>query len=364
MTHSPEQITVLYVSGYSNMAGGGQVSLLLLLRLLDRQRFLPVLLCPDEGEVSRRARALGVRVDLLGAEASIDSWEAAGHALALRRHVRASGAALVHCDTLYTALMSGVGLIGLRAPIVFHARSSESGGALDRIVPGLCKRVIAVSHATARRFSSCAPSRVVVIHNGVDLSDFLPGTGRSALREKLEIAQDTFVVGYAGQLVKLKGLDVLIQAFSRLRTEFSDTTLLLAGRGPDEAALRAMAGQGVHFLPFTDSMPQFYAALDVFALPTSHQEGLSRSLIEAMACAVPAVATPLGGNVETLVDGETGFFVPALDAAALSQRLRDLYLAPEQRRKMAVAARERAEKMFDAVACTHAVEAVYRQAVA
>ena len=355
---------MLYVSGYSDMAGGGQVSLLLLLRLLDRQRFLPVLLCPREGEVSRRARDLGVRVDLLGAGASIDSWEAARHALALRRHAIAQGAALVHCDTLYTALMSGVGLIGRRAPIVFHARSSESGGALDRIVPSLCRSVIAVSHATARRFSACSPSRVVVIRNGVDLSEFFPGAGGRALRERLGIAPDAFVVGYAGQVVKVKGLDVLIQAFSRLRSERADAILLLVGRGPDEAALRAMAGEGVRFLPFTDSMPAFYTALDVFALPTSRQEGLSRSLIEAMACGVPAVATPLGGNAETLVDGETGCFTPAQDAAALHQRLRDLAFAPEQRRHMAAAARERAVKLFDAVACTRSVEAVYRQAVA
>jgi glycosyltransferase involved in cell wall biosynthesis len=111
-------------------------------------------------------------------------------------------------------------------------------------------------------------------------------------------------------------------------------------------------------------MPAFYAALDVFALPTSHPEGLSRSLIEAMACAVPAVATPVGGNAETLVDGETGFFVPAQDADALHGRLRDLSRAPEQRRHMGAAARRRAERLFDAVACTRAVEAVYRQAVA
>jgi glycosyltransferase involved in cell wall biosynthesis len=355
---------VLYVSGYADVAGGGQVSLLLLLKVLDRERFVPMLVCPHEGEVARRARDLGVSVDLLGAGSSIDSWGAACHALSLRRHVMARGASLVHCDTLYTAFMSGIGLMGSRVPLVFHARSSESGGALDSIVPIFCKTIISVSRAAARRFSSRGPSKVAVIYNGVDLSEFLPGPAGSTLREKLGIAGGAFVLGYAGQLLKLKGLDGLIQVFSRLRREFPDAILLIAGRGRDEAALRAMAGDGVRFLPFSESMPEFYRALDVFVLPTAHLEGLSRSLIEAMACAVPAVATPLGGNAETLVDGETGFFIPSRDAEALYERLRDLYLAPEQRRRMGAAARARAEKLFDAVACTRAVEAVYLQALA
>jgi glycosyltransferase involved in cell wall biosynthesis len=355
---------VLYVSGYADLAGGGQVSLLLLVKLLNRERFLPALLCPYEGEVARRARDLGAEVYFLGAGTSIDSLSALRHALFLRKHARTLGVAVVHCDTIYAALMSGIGLMGLRVPVIFHARVSESGGVLDTIVPLLCAKIICVSNATARRFSSQSPSKIHVVYNGVDLSEFRPGAGCGALREKLGIAPDAFVVGYAGQVIKLKGLDVLIRAFSRLRAEFPAVKLLIAGRGHDEAVLRAAAGDGVLFLPFSDSMPEFYSALDVFALPTAHMEGLSRSLIEAMACAVPSVATPLGGNTETLVDGETGFFVPAQDEDALYGRLRDLYLAPEGRRRMGAAARKRAERLFDAVACARAVEALYLQVCA
>ncbi|HTU03197.1 MAG TPA: glycosyltransferase family 4 protein, partial [Candidatus Sulfotelmatobacter sp.] len=182
--------------------------------------------------------------------------------------------------------------------------------------------------------------------------------GRGA-RERLGIARDAFVVGYAGQLLKTKGLETLIRAFARLRTEFPEARLALAGRGGDEPALRAAAGDGVLFVPFSDSMPGFYSALDAFALPTAHGEGLSRSLIEAMACGLPAVATASGGNVETLVQGETGWFVPVGDESALLERLRHLYLRPEERTRMGRAARKRAEELFDASACARAVEALY-----
>ena len=85
---------------------------------------------------------------------------------------------------------------------------------------------------------------------------------------------------------------------------------LAAIRARTRAIERSAAGPAVHFLPFSDAMPEFYSALDVFAFPTLQSEGLSRALIESMACAVPSVATPLGGyrhdklkDTRTLVAG-------------------------------------------------------------
>ncbi|HSB82304.1 MAG TPA: glycosyltransferase family 4 protein [Candidatus Methylomirabilis sp.] len=361
MGHRSGRLTVLYVSGHSDLAGGGQVSLLLLVRLLDKDRFLPLLLCPGDGEVARRAREFGAQVALLGSGGSIDCTSALLQALPFRRHVEARKADIVHCDTLYTALAAGIGVVGTGVPVIFHARSSETGGALDRLVPLFCTKIIAVSNAAARRFAPQARSKLSVIYNGVDLAEYRPGGGGQGLRQRLEITDDAFVLGYAGQLIKPKGLDVLIRAFARLRAEFATVKLLISGRGRDEAALRAMAGDGVRFLPFSDHMSDFYSALDVFVLPTMYAEGLSRSLIESMACGVPAVATPSGGNAEALVDGETGFFVPVRNEGALYGRLRDLYLAPEGRKRMGAAARRRAEQLFDAVVCTHAVEELYTQ---
>jgi glycosyltransferase involved in cell wall biosynthesis len=361
MTASARRRRVLFVSGHADVVGGGQVSLLLLLRLLDKDRFLPMLLCPKEGEVARRARDLGIEVYFLDGDTPMDSIMALWQALALRRYVRTLAADVVHCDTIYTALACGAGLAGTRVPVIFHARTSEPGGPYDTIASVSCTKIIAVSNATAKRFSASAPSKVVVIYNGVDLSEFCPGSGSRGLRQKLGIAEDAFVIGYAGQVIKRKGLDVLIRAFSRLRAQAPTAKLLIAGRGGDEVALRAIAGDDVLFLPFSDAMPEFYSALDVFVLPTLHPEGLSRSLIESMACTVPSVATSVGGNEETVVDGETGYFVPAQDEGALYDRLRQLYLAPEGRSRMGAAARKRAERLFDAAACTRAVEALYLQ---
>jgi glycosyltransferase involved in cell wall biosynthesis len=117
----------------------------------------------------------------------------------------------------------------------------------------------------------------------------------------------------------------------------------------------------VHFLPFSDAMPEFFSALDVFCLPTLHEEGLSRSLIEAMACGVPCVATRVGGNLEALGEEEAGILVPAGDEAALCRALCDLEQDAARRRRLAGAARARAVARFDAADCARRIEAVYAE---
>jgi glycosyltransferase involved in cell wall biosynthesis len=352
---------ILHVSGYADVAGGGQISLLLLLKHLDRESFDLRLACPDEGEVALRARELGIVTRSLGLGRSLDAPTAIFHARALRKHAVGIGAHLVHCDTLSAAVMCGMGLLGLRIPTIFHARTSESGGALDAIASRLCARVICVSRAVAHRFPTRDPGKVRVVYNGVDLAEFTPQPGGGALRDLLGISREAFVVGYAGQVRGGKGLDTLIEAFALLQAECESARLLIVGRGPDEALLTRAAGAGVRFLPFSDSMAGFYSALDVFAFPTEFGEGLSRSLIESMACAIPSVATPLGGNRETVVDGETGFFVPPRDPRRLRDCLRELCLDPGKRRSMGAAARHRAETLFDAAVCTRGVEELYRE---
>jgi glycosyltransferase involved in cell wall biosynthesis len=361
MGASTETRRILYVSGYADLTGGGQISLMLLLRHLDRSRFAPMLLCPHEGDVSRRARDLGVEVHCLGIRGCLDSLSAVGRVGALRRRAVALRPHVVHCDTVYTALMTGLAFVCSRTPVIFHARTAESHRALDGLIPMLCSRIICVSRATARRFLTGSPAQICVIYNGVDLTEFRPGATGSELRSRLEIPPHAFVAGYCGQVIKEKGLQSLVRAFEPLRGEFPEATLLLAGNGRDSALFAGMASDGIHLLPRLNAMPGFFAALDVFVLPTLLQEGLSRALVEAMACGVPAIATPLGGNVETLVDGETGYFVPPRDDRALHNRLRDLRLDAARRRRMGAAARERAESLFDAVACARAVEALYMQ---
>ncbi len=335
--------------------------MLLLLEHLDRGRFSPVVLCPAEGGVSRQVRRLGIEVASLNAGMSFDGVSAGRYAPSVRRLARRLGVEVVHCDTIYTALMCGLALVGTRVPLIFHARTSERARLLDGVVPAGCARIICVSEAATKRFPRRWASRVCVVPNGVDVSRFRPGLDGGVLRQQLGIPAEAFVIGYCGQLIREKGLFALVEAVSRLQTEAQPIVLFLAGKGPDEAALRRAAGCAGFFLSFADPRPEFYAALDAFVLPTLLQEGLSRALLEAMACGVPCVATPLGGNLEVVVPGETGLVVPAGDVAALCSALRQLRADPGLRARMAAEGRRRVEDHFDHAATVRGVMDVYER---
>jgi glycosyltransferase involved in cell wall biosynthesis len=98
--------------------------------------------------------------------------------------------------------------------------------------------------------------------------------------------------------------------------------------------------------PFRSEPASLYASLDIYVLPSILPESFGLVVLEAMAARKPVVATELGGSREMVVDGETGYLVPADDAAVLADRLRRLAASPEVRREMGAAGRRRAERLF------------------
>lgn len=322
---SADKRTILYVSGFSDIVGGGQRSFFLLLKNLDRARFRPVVLCPGPGEVSREVSALGCEALFLEKPRlrSWKVWKVLSYIRRLRGIVSASGADLLHCDTLDTAFLAGLSFTGL--PLVFHARVSDKGAILDKVVPFFCDRIICVSGAVAERFPG-AGAKIQVIYNGVNTEDFRPGVSGAAFRARFGIPVEAPLLGYCGQLIEEKGLKVLLEAFKLVNREIPASRLVFAGRGKLEEELKnivkeAGLGKKVFFTGFTEEIPGFMSALDVFVLPTYHKEGFARVLLEAMACGKPVIATPVGGNAETIVDGVTGFFFPARDHGALAAKL-------------------------------------------
>jgi glycosyltransferase involved in cell wall biosynthesis len=142
--------------------------------------------------------------------------------------------------------------------------------------------------------------------------------------------------------------------------------LLVAGRDDGTGALKAQAaarGIADHVIWAGERRDtgNVYAAADLFILP-SHEEGLSNSLLEAMAYGLPAIATALGGNLDAIVPGETGVLVPAKAPEALGQAIADLAADAGLRARMGAAARARAEQQFSVDACVRRYVSLYRGA--
>ena len=224
---------------------------------------------------------------------------------------------------------------------------------LDRLTARLAHRVIAVSSATrdfAIAHEGCRPDRTVVIPNGIDLSDYVPGHGREAARAELGYAPGDFVIGTVGRFQEQKGHRFLVEALRRITPDRPRLRAFFVGYGPLEDELRrhvrhAGLADRVRVVGYRRDIPRLLAAMDLFALP-SLWEGMSNALLESMAMALPAVATAVDGNLEVVENGVTGVLTPPRDAEALAEALADPADRPDAASEMGRRARERAERRF------------------
>ena len=197
-----------------------------------------------------------------------------------------------------------------------------------------------------------APDRIRVIYNGVDTERFTPNPSvRERVRGELGISPDTLLIGSVGRLVPIKDYATLLRAAEELRSQSIDLHVLLVGSGPEllplqqqVAATDSLHGR-VHFAGASDRVPELLQAMDAFVLP-SKGEGMSNTLLEAMASALPVLATDVGGNPEVMGELEAGFLFRPGDVGRLAQLLSVLARNPQSRQTLGSTARHRVLTQF------------------
>jgi len=323
-----------------------------------------------------RAR-LAVNVDLV----SLDRGE--GHDVMgfvrLVRLLRRLGPVIVHSrnwtafDAIPAARLAGVPLIvhGEHGrDIVDPEGRNHRRNRLRRLFAPLVDRMVTVSDDLRRWLVDRVriPTRkVMTIHNGVDVRRFRPGEPTAA-RAALGLPIDSLVVGTVGRLDPVKGQADLLRAFSRVRGHNRRAILVVVGDGPcrDELiALSASLGLAghVHLLGERHDIPRILQALDTFVLP-SIAEGISNTLLEAMASGLPVVATRVGGNPELVDDGVSGILVPPRDQEALAEAVGAYLRDPGLRALHGASARQRTVACFSLERMTSSYLALYRQLTA
>jgi len=354
---------ILVVSNHGAVVGGGELSLLDLLRGLDRDRFAPVLAVPEDGEVAMRSRELDLPVHVVplpplrrpGPGAIRSAW-------ALAQLARAAEAALIHANgTRAMAYAAAAGRLAAR-PTLWHVRIAESDGLLDRALCAAATAVIATSRAVARRFH-WAGAKVRLVPNGVDLKRFAPRPPSAALRASLDVPRSAPVALSIGRHVPEKGYRHLVDAALLVERARAGVHWVLVGAGelsPElEAQARRLGLAGLlHFAGWRDDVADVLALADVFVLP-SESEGFGRVLVEAMAMARPVVATVVGGIPDIVLAGQTGLLVPPADPVALAGAVQALLDDPPRAARLGAAGRARAESTFSLGAHVDGVERVY-----
>lgn len=193
------------------------------------------------------------------------------------------------------------------------------------------------------------PEKIITIYNGVDAPERQRPAG--ALRRELGIGPEARVIGAVARLSGQKRLDRLLRVTAALP---ADVTCLVAGHGPEESSLRELATtlgieSRVRFLGLRDDVGDVLDALDVYVI-TSAREGLSNSMLEALACGVPVISTPVSGAstaLEPLADGRVPGRIVEPEPGELAAAVGELLADHDLRERMGEAARARVRERFD-----------------
>jgi len=340
------------------------LSLLLLLEGLDRSRWCPHVVVPDEGEVARRVRLLDIPVHVIPLPTLRRPGPAILHSLhSLRRLADMTQARLLHANGSRAMFYAGLASLLSRRPVIWHVRIAEPDVIQDRLLFRLAQAVIVNSGAVAKRFAWDTSAKLHRIYNGVDLSRFHPRQSPPGLRSALGFPDTCRIVGSIGRFVQFKGYTHLIDAARLVHDAQPDVHWLLVGDGElreqlEQQSHRLGLQRHIHFTGWREDTPDLLALLDVFVLP-SLAEHFGRVLIEAMAMAKPVVATGAGGVPEIVVHDETGWLVPPGEAEPLAAAVLALLQDPKKAARYASAGLRRASEMFSAQSHVSAVESLY-----
>jgi glycosyltransferase involved in cell wall biosynthesis len=219
-----------------------------------------------------------------------------------------------------------------------------------------CRKVVTGSSAIAkelRRFYRIPAEKITVVNNWVEVDKFTRDEeARRESRIELGISNKDIVFLLVGGLWRPKGFRIAIRSFGHLIRRIPNSFMLISGEGPDRmfienyiARFSELSGR-VKLLGLIsqEELPTLYSSADVFLIPSLMNEVLPYTLLEAMSCGLPIVATDIAANREAL--GPTGYFVPRRDVNSLTDAMFSLAEDPDKRRKFSTLARERVLSLF------------------
>lgn len=351
---------LLVVDGFPKALGGGERILLRLAALLPQYGFrASILTFSFHPQSSFRPTDTPCPLYLLPLTNTY-GWQALRGAMSLRALLKKEQVRIVHTffessdiwAGVVTRLLSSAKLVWSRRDMGI-LRSPKHTRAY-RMLRRFPHAVFAVSAKVARHVEEVdgvLPSKVHVIHNGLDLENHDPS------RTEARLQRHGHVITTIGNIRKVKGHDLLLQAAAEVVKRFPDACFTVAG-GVLEPEFYAQLQRDLVVLNLTENfeflgnisdLGSHLKTADLFVLP-SRSEGFSNALIEAMAHGLPCVATDVGGNAEAIVSGTSGLIVPPEDADALANALVTLLADHELASRLGSGARHSVEANFTSAA--------------
>ncbi|MBI4351140.1 MAG: glycosyltransferase [Elusimicrobia bacterium] len=351
---------ILYLDLPLESPGGGQLSLLNIVKNLEGYRPFLVLAGPSSITAEFRSQGVPLRAIKAG-KADILAFIPA-----LLRILRSVRPGLIHCNA-GTTFFSFVFALAARLrgiPFIWHNRVAETAGLREKTIALLATRIIVISDAVAAKFSGLAPGKVIKVHNAVDLEAFRPLPARDQLRKELGLDRSAGVIGIFSRLDGWKGHELFLAAARKISPLYPDCRFLIVGEGPERARLEALAREPglagkVLFTGYRKDIAALMNLCSVIVNPSILPEPFGRTIIEGMACGKPVIATNMGGPLEIIEDGADGFLAPP-EPGAIAGLIGKLLADAAYAARIGGNARKKTERCFDLRAQLAGLYEVYK----
>jgi glycosyltransferase involved in cell wall biosynthesis len=285
----------------------------------------------------------------------------------LSRYIRANKFDIVHAHLFGMIVLGACAAALARTPIlgtihdVYYIQEKRKRAYAYRFAASIGCKLAVVSRdaqSVVSRLTGIDERRIGVIHNGADVD---------GLQRKGAVSNGRPTVLSVGRLSAEKNFETLIRASEKVTKRIPNSRFLIAGSGPLRDELKRFAADlrvdsRVEFLGQVADVPRLLQEADVFAL-SSLTEGLSMSVLEALAAGKPSVVTDVGGNKELVIDGHNGFLVPPNDPGALAEKICVLLEEKGLAREFGLNARARAVNSFSLMKMADGYQNAYREQI-
>jgi L-malate glycosyltransferase len=374
-----QALKITYVLG-SLRDGGTERQVLELVRHLDRDIFQPSLMLMEDANVER-SEGLVEDCFVLGIPQGGNSrWFPRSTSLTkavlrARRHMQRLGSDIVHAFLPGPCILGGMAARLAGVPLIIGSRRSLpsryragrwTAACADTAAFNLAHFNLGNSHAVTREMieiAGCPERKCGTVHNGVDLQRFHLAAS-SQLRQQFGWNGEEIVFGQVANLHSCKRHQDLVEMAAAMVPRHPQVRFIIAGAdyGAKPSILQQIdaldLGTKVKVLSGSPSPEGIFAALDVYVC-TSEAEGFSNSILEAMACGKPVIATDVGGTPEAVRHGQSGFLVSPGDVPTFLQRAETLIADGRLRKTMGMQGRKLAEKEFSLQAMVEVHQKLY-----
>ena len=290
----------------------------------------------------------------------------------LAQRLRQQRVDIVHChDELSWFYGAIAARLSGRARVIVTMHGRRAGMSRrhvieQRILARTTEKIVTVSdylHAQLVDELAPKPARLVTIKNGIRLSENEGPDAPARARAKLGVAADVPLIGTVGELSTVKNIPLAIEAVGLARRAVPHLRLALVGDGALREALGRLATahgleDAVHFVGLRRDVPELLHGFDVY-LCSSDYEGISLSILEAMAASRPVLATAVGGNSELVAEGVTGRLVPPRDADAMAAALIEMFRSPDRTRRLGARAQAFVHEAYSLERMIHDYDRLY-----